>query len=98
MVDAAAVAALLEKSHAAHWRYHQHIPHKVVMPGGMLSTSGGDDAIAQSALAEAAATRQQAHDLDPDHTAGAWRDEAVRFPHTELTTFYAQQLASRNGH
>lgn len=98
MVDAAAVAALLAKSQAAHWRYHQNIPHTTAMPGGPLATSGGNDALAQAALAEAATLRQQAHDLDPDHTAGAWRDEASRFPHAELTQFYAQQLASRNGH
>lgn len=64
------------------------------MPGGPVSTSGGDAVEARKALTEAASARQQAHDADPDHTDRAWIDEVSQFPHAELSAFYEQKLSA----
>lgn len=83
-VDTDAVAAKLTASLAAHQAALQARQHRDL-----------DVAFDQMTLAYR--WRTEAHALDPQHTAPAWRNEEHKTPrgrdtHTELMTFYRQQL------
>lgn len=45
---------------------------------------------AEQHIADALRLRLEAHDLDPDHTAPAWRDDTT--PHAQLVAFYTEYL------
>jgi hypothetical protein len=52
-----------------------------------------DYGLCERHVATALELRQQAHDLDPDHTASIWRDDEARWPHEELMDFYRRYPA-----
>jgi LAS superfamily LD-carboxypeptidase LdcB len=87
------VAELLAASHRAHWLYQQNVPRMAATPGGTVSAIPGDAADARKYLLEASDMRAQAHAADPNHHDSAWSDEAIQFPHDELTRFYSQMIA-----
>lgn len=77
IVDDAAVAALLTRSRAHHdakLRYANRLPPQ--------------EAEAEAEIARALELRQQAHALDPGHTAPEWAND--RAPHAELVAFYEE--------
>lgn len=86
------VPELLAGSHRAHWLYQQNLP-RMTAQAGTLAPSAGNAADARRALVEASDLRTQAHAADPEHLDQAWRDEAAAFPHDDLMSFYAQQIA-----
>lgn len=84
----AQVADLLEQSRAAHARYRQAV-----------RNHPPDTAAARQAIIDAQSLRQQAQDLDPDHTVITWLDEArsTNFVHADVMQFYADLRARDNG-
>lgn len=86
------VAELLQASRDAHQRYRENVSRRV--PHGQ-STIGipGDATAAGLALVEACRFRTEAHALDPQHVAAAWRDEPLTHDHDALQDFYAHVLS-----
>jgi hypothetical protein len=88
------IAQLLADARTAHDQYRAHSPHMANV-GATVLAMPGDPAIARDALDRAATLRKQAHDADPGYTDSAWGSDAhvAAGIHTDLMTFYAEQLA-----
>lgn len=96
-VDEARVDHLLREWHAAHLRY-QDAEARMVADGGLVRFKKAQPAAMRVAVTEAQSFREQAHDLDPQHTAPAWdefdpEDDADHTHHQAVLAFYRQKLA-----
>lgn len=91
MVDNDRILELLRQSRFAHEQFQHYSPRMV--PGqvaGSVTAWDGDASEASRYLVEALRLRTEAHALDPQQTAPAWRGEPV---HDALLDFYVQLLA-----
>lgn len=94
MVDEDLITHLLAISRQAHVEYRQNVARKEGQPGGQLTHVHGDPAAALRCVQRALDYRQQAHDADPSHSAGAWQAEPpTHQDHDQLIEFYRGVLS-----
>ncbi len=92
-VDEDLITHLLAISRQAHIEYRQSVARKEAQPGGQLTHVHGDPSAAMRSIQKALDYRQQAHDADPSHSAGAWKAEGPNVVHDSLMDFYREQLS-----